>query len=342
MAKRGSGGWRGAAQGCLLGGLGFGILAAAGAIALLLLGRPALTLPATGAPLPTAVAGDFAAQSATTKSAPEKAAATKSALAKAALSQAAPSRTPFRPRSDTPVPSFTPTASATVTVTASLPPSSTVTPFPTNTPIPTATPTPTETPLPPTATPADGLPESAWIAGVSGYAQALPLSCEARSAVDWARFFGTNIRELAFQNALPRTDNPNTGFVGDPREARGGIPPAAYGAHPPPVARLLTSYGVRAASRSGMTWKEARSEIAAGRPVIAWVIGNVWTGTQASAYTAADGETLLVAPFEHTVILTAYSPSQVTVLDNDMQYSVPVEVFLESWGVLGNLAVVKE
>ena len=59
----------------------------------------------------------------------------------------------------------------------------------------------------------------------------------------------------------------------------GQHPPASYGVHAPPVAELLREFGLQAEARSGMTWDELRAEIAAGRPVIAWVIGQIWSGT---------------------------------------------------------------
>jgi uncharacterized protein YvpB len=243
-------------------------------------------------------------------------------------------RTPFQPVTYTPTRTITPTSTATPTPTA------TSTTTPTATPTPTFT--PTSTPVPATATPSDGLPSETYISGVVGYSQALPLTCEARSAVDWARFFGISIRELDFQYALPVTDNPNTGFVGDPRNGRGQVPPASYGVYPPPVAALLRSYGVPAQSYAGYDWQDIRREIAAGRPVIAWVIGNVWSGYSGQVYTASDGETVVVAPYEHTVIVIGYSPNSVTVVDNELVYTVPLARFLDSWGVLGNLIMVSQ
>jgi len=69
------------------------------------------------------------------------------------------------------------------------------------------------------------------------------------------------------------------------------------------------------------------------------VIGNVWEG-QGIAYTAPDGETLTVTPFQHTVIVTGYSPESTTVVDGNLLYSVPVEQFWRSWSVLGTMAVI--
>lgn len=240
-----------------------------------------------------------------------------------------PSRTPFLPVTNTSTPTRTHTP--------------TQTPTPTLEPTTTSTPTktPTATLPPPTPTPSDGLPDSAEISGVYGYAQSLPLSCESRSAVDWARYFDVEIGELDFQFGLPTSDNPNTGFVGSPRSTRGQIPPNPYGVHAAPVAALLRAYGLNAQSYSGLSFTDLRREIAAGEPVIVWVIGNVWDG-YGQSYTASDGETVTVAANEHTVILIGYNMDTVMVVDGALGYSTTLERFLASWGILGNMAVIME
>lgn len=252
--------------------------------------------------------------------------------------------TPYQPKT------YTPTPSATATITRTPTPTETPTPTPTATftATPTSTATPTETATPtttytftPTLTPADGLPLEVFIQGVIGYDQTLPLSCEARSAVDWARFFGVSISELDFQYSLPYTDNPNTGFVGDPKGERGQIPPDPYGVHAPPVASLLRSYGLNAQSRTGMHWQDIRRELAEGQPVIVWVIGNVWQG-YGNFYTASDGETMIVAPYEHTVIVIGYTESEVTVVDGGMVYYTSLERFNNSWGILGYMGIIMD
>jgi uncharacterized protein YvpB len=186
--------------------------------------------------------------------------------------------------------------------------------------------------------PASALPDSATVAGVPGHRQALPLSCEARSAADWAAFFGVAIDELEFVSRLPVSDDPDRGFVGDVRGAWGQIPPSPYGVHAGPVARLLQTYGLRAEARRYIDWEVVKAELAAGRPVIAWVTGHVEAGT-AEIYSAADGRKTVVARFEHTVILTGYAAESVTVVDGARRYERPLAAFLESWAVLRNMAI---
>lgn len=185
-----------------------------------------------------------------------------------------------------------------------------------------------------------GLPASAYVDGVVGYPQTYTLSCESRSAVDWARFFGASISESEFLNSLPRSDNPNAGFVGDPNGVWGYTPPASYGVHAGPVADLLRAYGVKARAHHGMSWKELRTEIADGRPVIVWVIGAMWDGI-GYGYTAQDGETVRVAAFEHSMILVGYDEQWVYAVDASTGWTnaYSISAFQRSWEVLGNMAV---
>lgn len=238
-----------------------------------------------------------------------------------ALYTATASQTPFQPVHE-------PTATRTPTVTPTLPP--------TETPIPTATeiPLPTDTPDP------SGLPGSARILDIVGHAQFYNLECESRSAVDFARFLGNDLVETTFLNELPLSDDPNKGFVGSYYDPVGQIPPASYGVHAGPIAALLSSFGTPAEAITGFTWLRVREEIANNRPVIAWVIFGVAEGTPIEYVVPSDGSTIIVAHYEHTVIVIGYTPTTVTVLDGASKYSVPLTQFLDSWSVLGNMAVI--
>jgi LysM repeat protein len=187
---------------------------------------------------------------------------------------------------------------------------------------------------------ADSPPDAAAITGVIGHPQHYVLSCEARSAVDWAAFWGTDISESEFLGNLSRTDNPETGFVGQPNDAWGNIPPGSYGVHAGPVAALLRNYGLQATAQRGLGWDDLRAEIAAGRPAIVWIIGQMWNG-RPRTYTASDGQSVVVAPFEHTMILVGYTPTQVQVVDaySGQTQNYALNAFLTSWAVLGNQAV---
>jgi uncharacterized protein YvpB/LysM repeat protein len=186
----------------------------------------------------------------------------------------------------------------------------------------------------------DSLPDYAYISGLSGHAQGYSLSCEARSAADWAAFWGVSIGETEFLDALPNSDNPDEGYVGDPNEAWGHLPPHGYGVHAGPVAETLRDFGLKAEAHNDLGWDDLREEINAGRPVIVWVIGQMWGGSPVE-YEAEDGSTSRVAAFEHTMILTGYSSDNVQVVDaySGQYQTYWLNSFLNSWAVLGNMAV---
>lgn len=184
------------------------------------------------------------------------------------------------------------------------------------------------------------LPDTAYINGLIGHPQSYNLSCESRSAVDWAAFFGVPISESEFLFNLPRSDNPDKGFVGDVNGRWGNVPPAAYGVHAEPVAQLLQEYGLSAVARRGLSWEDLRAEVGNGRPVIVWLIGNVWAGA-AQTYSDTAGVQSTVAPYEHTMILLGYDPATVYLLDASTGQVAwhALSSFLSSWAVLGNMAV---
>lgn len=239
-----------------------------------------------------------------------------------------PTATPFKPL---PTSTITPTPNATATPSATATP--THTPEPTNTPTlvpPTNSPEPTE-PIYPS--------DSVIIGNITGYPQSYNLSCESRSAVDWARYFGVSIGESEFLNALPASDDPNRGFVGSVYDIPGQIPPNGYGVHADPVAAQLRAFGVPAEAFYRMTGEDIKNEINHGKPVITWVISHAVPGYGVT-YTTQNGDDVIVAPNEHTVIVIGYDPTGVTILDGSLVYWRSWDIFLASFSVLGNMAIV--
>lgn len=201
-------------------------------------------------------------------------------------------------------------------------------------------------PVQPTPTPTvDPLPESAIISGVTGQRQSLPLDCESRSAVDWANYFGVSIGEIDFFENLPESDNPDLGFVGSVYGQWGQIPPDPYGVHAEPVADLLRDYGMNAYAHRPFSWDQLRAEIAQNRPVIAWIVGNydgsydyVVNGIP-EFYNPTEGYPMVVASYEHTIIVTGYTSEKVYYLNGANIYQKDIKQFLESWSTLGNMVI---
>jgi uncharacterized protein YvpB len=186
----------------------------------------------------------------------------------------------------------------------------------------------------------DSLPDSAYIPGVIGHPQSYSISCEARSATDLASFWGIDISESEFLQTLPSSDNPDEGYVGSPNDVWGRTPPHGYGVHADPVAATLRNFGLQAEAQHDLSWDDLKEQISTGHPVIVWVIGSMWPGTPVE-YQAADGSTARVAAFEHTMLMTGYTANSVEVVDaysGQYQYYY-LSAFLNSWSVLGNMAV---
>lgn len=194
-------------------------------------------------------------------------------------------------------------------------------------------PTPTPTPEPVT------LPASAEVSGMSGQNQMYMLDCESRSAVDWARHWGFWISEYEFFWGLPTSVNPETGFVGYVDGTWGLVPPQDYGVHAAPIAARLQDYGLNAQARKYLRWDDLRLEIAAGRPVIVWIIDTLSPGAP-RYYNPGTGPFTVTAPYEHTMVLVGYTATTVTLLDGASFRTLSLNAFLDSWSALANMAVV--
>ncbi len=201
-----------------------------------------------------------------------------------------------------------------------------------------ATPYPTPTKTTPTIAPSPTLPVEYFISGIHGHKQFFPLGCETAAAKDWANFFNHDFNEFEFQYRLPQSDNPDLGFVGDVNSPWGQVPPYGYGVYAGPVADLLAVYGIPAKAYKNYTLAQIKASIAQDKPVIVWVIGNM-VGGLPSTYTDKKGNQTIVAAYEHVVIVTGYSADHIRYINNGKFYDTPTRVFLNSWGVLGNMAI---
>lgn len=197
------------------------------------------------------------------------------------------------------------------------------------TPEPTITPTITLTPT---------IPVSHILGDFYAHKQLLSLDCEAAAAVDWAKYLGVSIDEYEFQHGLPISDNPDIGFVGYSTGPWGQVPPYAYGVHAGPIADRLQQYGLDAIAVKGATFDQVKRELAAGRPVIAWVIGNCVGGIPYE-YTDKSGNKVLVAAFEHVIILYGFDGDNLYYFNVGKRFMIPVSVFENSWKALGNMVV---
>ncbi len=193
----------------------------------------------------------------------------------------------------------------------------------------------------PVATLADpDVPRAAYVAGVIGHPQIRPLSCESRSAMDLAAFWGVTIGEGAFFDTLPRSDNPHLGFVGDVDDRPGSLPPGGYGVYARPVAATLRRYGVDAHAHSWLGLERLKAELAAGRPVIIWATYRMLRPEIAS-WVSGDGSVSVIVQWEHTFIAVGYDDEGAYLIDayDAQTYHYPYDQFVSAWMQLNQLAV---
>jgi uncharacterized protein YvpB len=175
---------------------------------------------------------------------------------------------------------------------------------------------------------------------VAGRPQAQSLSCESRSACDLLGFHGLPGDESRFLAGLPRSDDPDLGFVGDPDGPGGGLPPASYGVHAAPVAQRLREHGLAAEATRGRDLPWLRAEIAAGRPVVVWATADLAARTPVTLSSRA-GRRFLAVAGEHTFLVTGFGPGTVVLLDpaSGREKHVAERRFDEAWATLGRIAV---
>jgi uncharacterized protein YvpB len=229
-----------------------------------------------------------------------------------------------------PAPKALPTAVGMPFVTATMAVTHTPTPTCTYTPEPSITPTIMMTPT---------LSASLILQDFTAHKQLLALDCESAAAVDWAKYLGVTIDEYEFQHGIPISDNPDIGFVGYSTGPWGQVPPYAYGVHAGPIADRLQQYGLNAVAVKGATLEQVKRELAAGRPVIVWVIGNCVGGIPYE-YTDTKGNKVTVAAYEHVIILYGFDGDNLYYFNVGKRYMIPSAVFQNSWGVLGNMVIV--
>jgi len=191
---------------------------------------------------------------------------------------------------------------------------------------------------------ADELPPSVFVEGVVGHPQEHNLSCESRSATDLAAFWGATFTEDDFFRRLPKSDNPNRGFLGDVDLPPGSMPPVGYGVYAEPVATNLRSFGLDARARREWNLDSLKAELAAGRPVIIWSTYDMrLPGVE--NWTSSDGATSVIVQWQHTFVAVGYDDAP----DGGSIYLVDAydgatkhfgyETFDAAWAQLGRQAV---
>ncbi|MEM7534007.1 MAG: C39 family peptidase [Chloroflexota bacterium] len=173
-----------------------------------------------------------------------------------------------------------------------------------------------------------------------GEGQQFNLSCESRSAVDLAAYFGITIDEVDFFETLPKADNPHKGFVGDVHAKPGSMPPDGYGVYAEPVAAVLQQYGLCTQARYEVGLDALRTELDASRPVIVWGTYDMKLSTP-QWYTASDGTTFAAIRYEHSFLAAGYDAGGIYLIDawDGVRKYFGWGAFERSWSQFNQMAV---
>jgi len=155
---------------------------------------------------------------------------------------------------------------------------------------------------------------TAYEARLSGHAQRHSLSCEARAGCDLLAAHRIRAAEDEFLARLPRSSNPEEGFVGDVDGPGGRLPPEGYGVHAPPVAATLRSFGLSARAERGRDLAWLRAEVEAGRPVLVWLTP-ACRGSRRVTLRDASGRPFVAVPWEHAALVIGDRPGRIVYLD---------------------------
>ena len=187
---------------------------------------------------------------------------------------------------------------------------------------------------------ADDLPPATFVDGVIGHPQEHNLSCESRSATDLAAFWDVTFTEDEFFRRLPKSDNPNRGFLGDVDLPPGSMPPVGYGVYVGPVAANLRSFGLAAQAQREWNLDALKAELAAGRPVIVWSTYDMrMPGVE--NWVSSDGATSVIVQWQHTFIAVGYDEEGVYLVDayDAATKHFSYQAFDGAWAQLGRQAV---
>lgn len=184
------------------------------------------------------------------------------------------------------------------------------------------------------------LPPSASVEGVVGHPQEHNLSCESRSATDLAAFWGVSFTEDDFLRRLPKSDNPQRGFLGDVDLPPGTMPPDGYGVYAGPIAATLRSFGLDAQARREWNLDGLKAELAAGRPAIVWATYDMQL-PGVETWVSSDGATSTVVKWQHTFIAVGYDEGGLYLVDayDGATKVFSYDAFAPAWDQLGRMAV---
>lgn len=120
----------------------------------------------------------------------------------------------------------------------------------------------------------------------------LPSGCEMTATTMMLQYAGVRVNKQRFAATVPRTNDPQTGFVGDPASSTG----VWLYVYPQGLLNPVRRYLPTAVDLSGVTLAALKAKVATKRPVVVWVVG-------------LDGFA------SHTITVTGYTPTTISYND---------------------------
>ncbi|ERL64556.1 C39 family peptidase [Schleiferilactobacillus shenzhenensis] len=161
-------------------------------------------------------------------------------------------------------------------------------------------------------------PASASLSGVPLIAQRpeLPNGCEITAVTMMLRYAGANVDKMQLAREMPRSSNPNQGYMGNPWDSTGVtiFPPALMG--------LVKKYAGNSINMTGMSFDAIKYQVGIRRhPVVAWM-------------------TMHGFPY-HAIVIIGYDASGITYLDcwTNQQGRMSTSAFMANWATQNRRAI---
>lgn len=95
----------------------------------------------------------------------------------------------------------------------------------------------------------------------------LPTGCEVTATAMMLKFAGANVSKMSLAKEMPRSSNPNKGFVGNPYSKSG------WWIYPKGLMPIVKKHMGSAKNMTGASFNKMKAQINKGHPVVIWVAG---------------------------------------------------------------------
>lgn len=95
----------------------------------------------------------------------------------------------------------------------------------------------------------------------------LPTGCEVTATTMMLKFAGAKVSKMSLAKEMPRSSNPNKGFVGSPYSKSG------WWIYPKGLMPIVKKHVGSAKNMTGASFKKMKKQINKGHPVVIWVAG---------------------------------------------------------------------